>query len=78
MRCENVDALRANGRIFFIDRPIEDIIPTSDRPLANSADAVRRRFEERQPIYISAADRIVKADKSAQAVAAEIEEEFVR
>ena len=53
---QNVHALRKNGRIFFLDRPLKDLLPTEDRPLANSADAIRKRYEERYEIYCASAD----------------------
>ncbi len=60
----NVDALRQNGRIYFIDRPLEMLFPTSDRPLAQNTDAIIRLYDERYPIYMSAADSIVINNKS--------------
>ena len=35
LRNENVEVLRHNGEIFFIDRALESLIPTDDRPLAD-------------------------------------------
>lgn len=32
LRSENVDALRMNGRIYFLDRPVDMLVPTQDRP----------------------------------------------
>ena len=48
---DNVDALRQNGKLIFLDRPPEELIPTADRPLASTADAIRRRYAERLPLY---------------------------
>lgn len=56
LRKENIDALKMNGKIYFLDRPIEQLLPTPDRPLALNADAIRQRFEERYDIYKSTAD----------------------
>ncbi len=53
---ENVKALKANGLLFFIDRPLEKLLPTPDRPLASSAEAIKKRYEERIDIYNSTAD----------------------
>ena len=52
----NVHALRKNGRIYFLDRPLEELLPTDDRPLANSAEAIRTRYRERYDIYCSSCD----------------------
>ena len=62
LRKENVDALRQNGKLFFLNRPIEDIIPTDDRPLSSDYEALKKRFEERYDIYVSSADKEIYVD----------------
>ncbi|MBQ6801839.1 MAG: shikimate dehydrogenase, partial [Oscillospiraceae bacterium] len=37
---ENIRNLSKNGRIFFIDRPLADLVPTADRPTASTAEAI--------------------------------------
>ena len=77
LREENVRRLRQNGRIYFLDRPAEDILPTDDRPLARDMEAVRQRYAERYPRYTSTADAAVPVRGSAEDVAAAIREEFL-
>ena len=77
LREENVRRLRQNGRIYFLDRPAEDILPTDDRPLAQDMEAVRQRYAERYPRYTSTADAAVPVRGSAEDVAAAIREEFL-
>ena len=62
LREENVDALRQNGVIFFLNRPIEDIVPTDDRPLSSDYEALKKRFEERYDIYVKSADEEIFVD----------------
>ena len=62
LRKENVEALKQNGVIFFLNRPLEDIIPTDDRPLSSNYDALKKRFEERYDIYVSSADKEIYVD----------------
>ena len=62
LRRENVTALKQNGVVFFLDRPLEDIIPTSDRPLSSDIDALKKRFEERYPIYTATGDFKIHID----------------
>lgn len=69
---ENVRALRKNGRIFFLDRPLTELIPTDDRPLANSEAAIRKRYEERYGIYCACADEHVNTLGDATRTANEI------
>lgn len=59
LRQENIDALKMNGIIYFLDRPLSDIIPTSDRPTASSFDALKKRYNERYEIYKVAADKSI-------------------
>lgn len=69
---ENVRALRRNGRILFLDRPPAELLPTPDRPTANSAEAILRRYEERYEIYCRACDEQIRTCSTAQATAEEI------
>lgn len=78
LKKENVDFLRSNGEIFFLNRPIEDIVPTSDRPLANSVVQVRKRFEERFPIYKSTCDSEIYVDGNPEHVAEQILQKFLK
>lgn len=59
----NVELLRENGIIVFIDRPIEDIAVTSDRPLSSSRELLERRYKERYGLYKAAADVRIEAVK---------------
>ncbi len=66
---ENVRRLSQNGRLFFIDRPPDHLLPTADRPLADNEEKITKLYRERLPIYLDAADRVVKADGPPEAVA---------
>ncbi len=59
LRPENVTALRQNGRLFWLDRDPDALIPTDDRPLADTADKMKRLYTERRPVYRAAADEII-------------------
>jgi len=72
LRPENVTALKENGKIFFIDRPLEALIPTASRPLASDRAAIERRYRERYEIYLSTADVRVFADTDAEGVVKKI------
>lgn len=78
LRRENVLALRGNGKIYFIDRDIDDIVPTSDRPLSSDREALRKRYEERYPIYTGTCDVHMKNDSTAEALANKITEDFTK
>ena len=74
LRENNVSALKYNGRLFFIDRPVEKLIPTDTRPLSSDKDAIERRYKERYSIYCGTCDVKVNADCDAAAVANRIME----
>lgn len=75
---ENVDLLRRNGKIYFIDRPLEALVPTEDRPLAFSYEAIRRRYEERYDRYCATADYHINGEGTPQEVAERIRKEFLK
>jgi shikimate kinase len=62
LRKENISRLKRNGRIYFINRALEDIIPTDDRPLSSSRKELEKRYAERYDIYCATADEIIKSD----------------
>ena len=66
---KNVDALKQNGRIYFLDRPLEKLIPTEDRPLSKDREAIEKRYAERYDVYLDTADVRIDADASPEAVA---------
>ena len=60
LREENVNALRQNCKVFFLDRDPDWLTPTSDRPTASDREAIRRRYAERYEKYCDAADAVIK------------------
>ena len=62
LRRDNVRALKRNGRIVFLDRPLCELVPTPDRPLALSREAIEERYRERYSIYLSSADVRVETE----------------
>ncbi len=72
LRSENVSALKQNGRVYFIDRALENLSPTSDRPLALDKEAIAKRYDERYPIYTSVADETVSNNSTIDDVCKQI------
>lgn len=60
---KNMDSLRQNGIIFFIDRSL-DKLETSGRPLSNGANALQSLYEYRLPLYRKYADYIIDGNGS--------------
>jgi shikimate dehydrogenase len=76
LRDENVRRLKRNGCLVFLDRPLSELIPTSDRPLASDREAIEKRYNERYPRYNSVADIVIAVDTDACGVANNIIKEL--
>ena len=78
LRPENIRHLRSNGKLFFLDRPVEQLIPTEDRPLSSTKEAILQRYQERHPTYGATADVIVRNDSTPEAAAAQVKKELLK
>ena len=76
LRDKNVRLLKKNGRLYFIDRPLDALVPTDSRPLSSDRAAIEKRYEERYGIYSSVCDEKIDADCDAETVAEKILENF--
>ena len=72
LRGENVRALRQNGKLYFLNRPLCQLMPTADRPTASTKEAIEKRYNERLPIYKKVADVELLTDGVAENTATEI------
>ena len=77
LRKENVFNLKKNGLLFFIDRPLEAIKPTDDRPLSSSEDKLRQVYEYRYPIYTRETDYHIVSDNILEHTIEKVLKEFV-
>ena len=59
LREENVLRLRQNGILIFLDRPLDQIAATGDRPLSRDRDMLLARYRERYPKYCACADIVL-------------------
>ncbi len=76
LRSENVNALKQNGVIIYIDRPLEELQKGKGRPLSKDENAVKILYEKRAPIYNEIADIIIKNNVSAQKAAEDCEGKY--
>ncbi|MBE6836336.1 MAG: shikimate kinase [Ruminococcaceae bacterium] len=65
---ENIDALRQNGVLVYLDRPLDELVSV-DRPLSKNISAL---FEKRKPFYDKAADIKIKSQPTAEMTADEV------
>lgn len=77
LRDENVRRLKRNGKLIFLNRSLESLEATSDRPLSSDREALRRRYEERYPRYRLVADIIldISDGESPQTTASRVPEQ---
>ena len=72
LRAANVKELKRNGKLYLLDRPMENIKPTDDRPLADTEDKLVRLYKERKPIYEACCDEVIDASMELEEVAASL------
>ena len=60
LRAENVDCLKQNGRIYFIDADPRRLVATDSRPLSDTYEKLEKLYRERIDIYKNTADVIVE------------------
>ena len=72
LRPENVAMLRRNGRLFWLNRNPDDLVPTDDRPLADTEAKMKQLYIEREPVYRAAADVIIPVTGTPQQTANQI------
>ena len=68
LRDENVQALKQNGTLYFINRDLQNLTPTSSRPFSSDIESLKKRYEERLPIYKSVCDVEVLNNEEIEAV----------
>ena len=76
LRPENLRALQRNGKTVFLDRPLEKLLPTPDRPLALNREALTQRYQERYPLYCQAGEWHVPSVQEPKVVAETIWKEI--
>ncbi len=76
LRDENVRALKMNGKMVFLDRPLELLAVSSDRPLSSDRTLLEKRYRERYGRYCEIADIRISADKTPAEICKEIIEEL--
>ena len=75
----NMDYLRLNGIIFFIDRDLKNLISDDpNRPLSSSKEAVAKLYQERFPIYQNFATAIIPNNDQIEDTVEEIIQAFYK
>ncbi len=77
LRDDNVRALRRTGRLYFLNRSLEALLPTEDRPLASTAEAIRKRYEERYDRYLATCDKEIVTDEVVEHTVQTVRKDFL-
>lgn len=76
LNSQNIDILRKNGKIFFLDTSIEKIKDrlknNKSRPLNKDLQSIIDLYESRYNLYLNAADYILNSDKTLSETCKEI------
>lgn len=76
LNSDNTDILKENGRVYFINRPLEMLITTDDRPLSSNRADLEKRYNERYSVYMSSADVVIDGSGTVEQVAERIEADY--
>ncbi|MBE6806483.1 MAG: AAA family ATPase [Ruminococcaceae bacterium] len=74
---ENMALLRENGRLYFLDRSLENLCATADRPLSANKTALEQRYHERYALYCHECDQRIPANANIDAVIKHIREDLI-
>ncbi len=77
LRSDNVQLLKENGRLYFLDRPLAQLDVTSDRPLSSTREDLEKRYHERYAVYTAVCDAKIQSDCAVEDVANLIREDFL-
>ncbi len=59
---KNIEFLKENGKIIFLDRALEKLVSTVDRPLSSTKADLQKRHNERYDLYKTYADVVIDAN----------------
>lgn len=72
----NIDFLKGNGKLIYIDRPVERLKLGGGRPLSQNRSDVEEIYRQRRPLYEKYADITIKNDGSFAALCKKAIEEI--
>ncbi|MBR6533924.1 MAG: hypothetical protein IKT44_05825, partial [Clostridia bacterium] len=75
---KNVDLLKLNGKIYFLDRPLESLVATDDRPLSRDKEMLKKRYNERYGIYCDCCDKQITVNTTPGDAVNSIKEDFLK
>ena len=76
LRPENIQNLRQNSLLIWLDKQPEHLALDDNRPLSPDVEANLRLYQQRHPLYRAAADIVIVNEGTAETAAAEIIRQF--
>lgn len=73
---ENITNLKANGKVYYVDRPLNLLTSSPDRPLSSSPKAILTLYENRKYLYKKAADKVINNNADIDSAAETIRKDF--
>lgn len=64
LRDENINVLRRNGYIYFLDRDPQKLLCGGDRPLSSDCASLMKLYEVRLPLYRKSCDRVLSSEQT--------------
>ena len=56
---ENMDVLRRTGVVVWLDRDVDLLFPSDDRPLSKSPEEIKKLYDQRKDLYRKYSDIVV-------------------
>lgn len=78
LRRENTDLLKLNGKVYFLDRPLDKLVATDDRPLSSNRSDLEKRFYERYDTYLNCCDVRIVSDGKVEDTLQSIRKDFCK
>ena len=72
----NIELLKMNGKVIFLNRPLNMLLTSDDRPLSSNRESLKKRFDERYEIYKASADVEIIADLDIETISQRTKEGF--
>lgn len=64
----NVKNLKQNGKLYFLDRSLDLLITTKSRPLSSNKSDLKKRYNERYPLYNKVSDVRLNGNEPIKAI----------
>lgn len=78
LREENMAVLRKNGRLYYLERPLEALSADENHPLSQTAEQLAALFAARKPLYEKYCDTKITVTGGAEETAAAVLEDFLK